>query len=205
MNTRWGVILGPSALAAAGLALAAASPRGGPLFFTATFAVAAVYIAAWALWGRGKPLVQQGRAWQDAGRGVLVGAALMGLFLAGAAVVHFIPPLAAPVHSLLENARMGGLPLTILTTAVNGIGEELYFRRVLPLNIAGTVRVRVVVSVLIYIAVTAALGVPLLAVAALAVGLAALWQARVTGGLLSPVVLHLTWSMGMLFLLPLVI
>ncbi len=50
--------------------------------------------------------------------------------------------------------------------------------------------------------VTAASGIPLLVLAAALVGLVVGLQRRVTGGILGPVITHLTWSLGMLFLLP---
>jgi ABC-type multidrug transport system permease subunit len=47
-----------------------------------------------------------------------------------------------------------------------------------------------------------AYGIPLLVLAAVIVGLVVGLQRRVTGGILGPIVTHLTWSLGMLFLLP---
>ncbi len=45
-------------------------------------------------------------------------------------------------------------------------------------------------------------GVPLLVLAALMLGALTALQRRATGGYLAPMVTHLTWSLGMLFLLP---
>ena len=50
--------------------------------------------------------------------------------------------------------------------------------------------------------VTAAAGIPLLVLAAALLGLVVGLQRRVTGGILGPIITHLTWSLGMLFLLP---
>ena len=49
---------------------------------------------------------------------------------------------------------------------------------------------------------TAASGIPLLVLAGLLLGLVTGLQRRVTGGILGPIITHLTWSMGMLFILP---
>lgn len=48
-------------------------------------------------------------------------------------------------------------------------------------------------------------GIPLLVLAAALVGAVVGLQRRVTGGILGPIVTHLTWSLGMLFLLPVVL
>ena len=45
-------------------------------------------------------------------------------------------------------------------------------------------------------------GVPLLVLAAAVVGVVTALQRRVTGGILGPVITHITWSTGMLLLLP---
>ena len=225
MTARWTALLLPSALAAAGLALASAAPRGGAVFYAATFGVAAVYAVAWLIWGRadgrtdaangtdaaGGDVVAHSAPRADLLRGVLIGAGLLVVFLLGAQLVRFVPALAEPVHGLLENAKVGPLWVTALTTALNGVGEEAYFRRIVPASLQG-IRgprggrgFRAAVSLGLYVAVTAALGVPLLAVAALLVGGAAFWEAERSGSLVSPIALHLTWSLGMLVTLPAVL
>jgi hypothetical protein len=57
----------------------------------------------------------------------------------------------------------------------------------------------------VYALVTAASGVALLTFAALVLGWVTGLQRRVTGGVLAPVITHLTWSVGMLVLLPIVL
>ena len=93
-----------------------------------------------------------------------------------------------------------GLPLVALITVVNGIAEELYFRGALYAAVGR--RHAVAVTTVVYALVTAAAGIPLLVLAAALVGLVVAFQRRVTGGILGPIVTHLTWSLGMLFLLP---
>ncbi len=90
--------------------------------------------------------------------------------------------------------------LVAVITAVNGVAEELYFRGALYAGVGR--RHAVLVTTVVYALVTAASGIPLLVLAAAILGLVVGLQRRVTGGILGPVVTHVTWSLGMLFLLP---
>lgn len=189
------------------LAFALRIEPGDPRFYAATFALAAVWAAGAFLSG---PL-HLGRAHTRGGSGLsravvqslVLGGLLLMLFLAGAVIVARIPVLREPVQQLLDHARVGSMPLVALITVVNGIAEELYFRGAL---YAGVGRRRAVaVTTLVYALVTASAGIPLLVLAAALVGLVVAFQRRVTGGILGPIVTHLTWSLGMLFLLPLVL
>lgn len=197
-----GAVLIPALAAAIGLGIASAAPDGGLVFYMATFAVAAVYFITWALCPRSHPAFLAQRAGKDALRGLGIGIGLLLIFLAGAFLVRYIPVLAGPVDSLLDNARYGLLWVTILTTAINGVGEEVFFRRIAMDYLPGTWRARALISLGLYIAVTAAMGVPLLALAAIAVGVPAALEARRTGSLVSACVLHISWSLGMLLILP---
>ena len=58
------------------------------------------------------------------------------------------------------------------------------------------------VTTVVYALTTVGAGIPLLVLAARLLGLLTALQRRVTGGILGPIVTHLTWSLGMLFLLP---
>ncbi len=91
-------------------------------------------------------------------------------------------------------------PVVALITGVNGIAEELYFRGALYAGVGR--RHALAVTTVVYALVTASSGIPLLVLAAAVVGLVVGLQRRVTGGILGPTVTHLTWSLGMLFLLP---
>lgn len=197
-----GVIILPAIAAATGLGIASAAPDGGLVFYFATFAVAAVYFVAWAFCSRSHPAFILDRAGKDAVRGLGIGISLLLVFLVGAFLVRYIPVLAEPVHSLLDNARYGPLWITILTTAINGVGEEIFFRRIAMDYLPGSWRFRALTSLMLYIAVTAAMGVPLLALAAIAVGVPAALEARRTKSLVSACVLHISWSLGMLLILP---
>lgn len=88
---------------------------------------------------------------------------------------------------------------------VNGIGEELVFRDVVPRQLRGMGQSVVqagVWSTLVYCLVTCVMGVPLLVFAAGALGAVAYFEAAITGRLYSPIAVHLTWSIGMLLILP---
>ena len=108
--------------------------------------------------------------------------------------------LLGPVEGLLDHARYGALWVVALVTAVNGIAEELFFRGAV--YAALPPRINALGSTALYAASTLFSGVLLLTFAAICLGLLTAAQRRVTGGVLGPIASHLTWSMGMLFLLP---
>jgi uncharacterized protein len=144
------------------------------------------------------------RGGQETSRAVVqslaLGGLLLGLFMAGAVVVAQVPELRNPVQELLDHARFGSLALVAVITTVNGIAEELYFRGAMYAAVGR--RHAVAVTTIVYTLVTATSGIPLLILAGALVGLVVGLQRRVTGGILGPVITHLTWSLGMLFLLP---
>ncbi|HRC41282.1 CPBP family intramembrane glutamic endopeptidase [Nostocoides sp.] len=177
---------------------------GDPLFYVGTFASAGVWTVGAFASGR----LHLGRAHTRSGadpshaivQSLVLGGLLLALFLAGALVVARVPALRDPVDRLLSHAAVGSLPLVAVITAVNGISEELYFRGALYAGIGR--RHAVAITTAIYALVTAAAGIPLLVLAAALLGIVTGLQRRVTGGILGPIVTHLTWSLGMLFLLP---
>ncbi len=128
--------------------------------------------------------------------GVLAGV----VFLGGALVVRLIPPLHDNVENVLAHARYGSLPLILLVTLLNGVAEEVFFRGGLFAAIGR--RQPVLISTLVYAAATLATGNPMLVLAALTLGLVLALQRRASGGILAPIITHVTWSMMMLFLLP---
>lgn len=199
------VVAGITLLVGAGiLTWALRIEPGDPTFYAATFALAAV----WAVGAFASGPLHLGRAHTRGGRessravvqSLALGALLLGLFLAGAVVVAQVPVLRNPVQELLDHARVGSLAVVTVITIVNGVAEELYFRGALYAGVGR--RHAVAVTTIVYALVTATSGIPLLVFAAALVGLVVAFQRRVTGGILGPVVTHLTWSLGMLYLLP---
>ncbi|WP_392544132.1 CPBP family intramembrane glutamic endopeptidase [Oryzobacter telluris] len=199
------IVAGVTLLVGAGvLAWALRIEPGDPTFYVATIVLAVVWAGGALLSG---PL-HLGRAHTRAGRGssravvqsLALGLLLLAVFMLGAVVVARIPFLREPVQELLDHARFGSLGLVALITAVNGVAEELYFRGALYAGVGR--RHAVAVTTLVYTLVTATSGIALLVLAGALVGLVVGFQRRVTGGILGPTITHLTWSLGMLFLLP---
>lgn len=177
---------------------------GDPLFYAGTLALAATWAGGALLSG---PLYL-GRAHTRRGtsdaravvQSLVLGGLLLALFLAGALLVAQVPALAEPVEGLLDHARYGSLPLVLALTVVNGVAEELFFRGALYAAIPR--RWTVAATTVVYALTTTVAGVPLLVLAAVLLGLVCALQRRVTGGVLGPIITHITWSAGMLLLLP---
>lgn len=185
------------------LGLSLRVPAGDPVFYTYTVALALV----WAVGAFASGPLHAGRAWRRAGgvgkpivQSLALAALLTALFLIGAVVVARIPFLRGPLDELLDHARLGYLPLVAAITALNGIGEELYFRGALFAAVGR--RHAVAATTVLYTLITVVSGVPLLVLAALLLGLVCGLQRRVTGGLLGPIIVHVSWSAAMLLLLP---
>ena len=203
MTRQW-LFLAPCALGALGLFLARRAGDGTAGFYWATAFTAVVYVAAWWLWGNRQAFMGPKKL-IDVLRGALIGAALALVFVLGALVVQHIPFLAGPAAELLDTPDKGGYALTLLVLVVNGLGEELVFRDVVPRQLRGMGQSVVqagVWSTLAYCLVTCVMGVPLLVFAAGVLGAVAYFEAAKTGRLYSPIAVHLTWSIGMLLILP---
>jgi len=196
----------PCAAGAAGLYAARLLGDGTAGYYAATCLTALIYAVAWWVWGERRSLSGPGAA-RGLGLGTASGAALAVVFVVGAVMVSHIPVLAAPVTQLLSATDRGGLIPTLFVLVINGIGEELVYRDAVPRQLAsrglvrGTLRVGAV-AVGIYTLVTVAMGVPLLLVGAATLGALCQWLAVRTGRLHAPIAAHLTWSLSMLFLMP---
>ena len=189
---------------AAALGWALSIRPGDPAFYVATLGVAAIWTLGAVASGRlylGRAYTRSGSVGGPVLQAFLLGAALLALFLAGALVVAHIPVLRQPVDHLLDHARHGSWWLVGAITAINGVAEELFFRG--SLYAAIDERWNGPATVALYAASTLFSGVPLLALAALCLGALTAAERRVTGGVLGPIVTHVTWSLGMLYLLPL--
>jgi CAAX protease family protein len=130
---------------------------------------------------------------------IVLGLGLVGVFLLGGLVVRQVPFLDEQVRSVLDHADEGAWPLLVLVTVVNGIAEELFFRGA---AYAAVTRHPVQVTTVAYALATLATGNVMLAFAAVLLGVVVGLQRRASGGILGPVLTHVTWSVSMLFLLP---
>ena len=101
---------------------------------------------------------------------------------------------------ILQFAEEGSMPLVLLTTYANGVGEEIFFRgalyAALPSHQAATA------STGIYALATTTTRNPSLVLAAVLMGSLFALQRRASGGLQAPLLTHLTWSTLMVRYLP---
>lgn len=131
---------------------------------------------------------------------ILIGLAAGAVFVVGALIVRQIPPLADFTENVLAHARFGSLALIVFITLLNGVAEEIFFRGALFAAIGR--RKPVLISTLVYTVVTLASGNPMLAFAAITLGFVLALQRRASGGILAPIITHVTWSTVMVFALP---
>ena len=175
---------------------------GNPLFYPATFGLAAVWtVGAFASGplhlGR---IATRAELQRPVLQPIAMGLGLAAVFVAGALVVRELPWLGSQVTSVLAFADQGSVPLLALITLVNGIAEELFFRGA---AYAATTRHPVVVTTIAYTLATLATGNVMLTFAAVLLGVVVGLQRRASGGILAPVLTHCTWSLSMLLALPL--
>jgi membrane protease YdiL (CAAX protease family) len=131
---------------------------------------------------------------------IAVGLLLAALFVLGALLVRTIPSLVRLTEDVLGYARLGNLWIIVMITLINGITEELFFRGALFAAIG--VRHAVLISTVLYASTTVAGGNPLLVFTAAVLGTVVALQRRASGGILAPILTHITWSLTMLFVLP---
>jgi CAAX protease family protein len=174
---------------------------GSPWFYPATLVLASV----WTVGAFASGPLHLGRIAHSTGMRrpvvtpILLGLGLVGVFLLGGLVVRQVPFLDDQVRSVLDHANEGSWPLLVLITVVNGIAEELFFRGA---AYAATPRYPVQVTTVAYTLATLATGNVMLAFAAVLLGVVVGLQRRASGGILAPILTHVTWSVAMLFLLP---
>jgi membrane protease YdiL (CAAX protease family) len=184
------------------LGISLAARPGDVVFYPLTLLVALVWTAGGLLSGHLHLgyLPVRGALRRPVLNGFLTGLTAGLVFLAGGLVVRQLPPLHAEVEQVLAHARHGSLSLVAVVTVLNGIAEEIFFRGGLYAAIGR--RHAVTVSTLVYALATIATFNPMLIFAALTLGAVLALQRRASGGLLAPVITHVTWSTIMLFLLP---
>jgi uncharacterized protein len=128
---------------------------------------------------------------------VVSGAATFAVFYGAARAARRHRTLRRPIAGALRYADAGSTPLVVLIASGSAVAEELFFRGALW---SGPRPLRT--TTLAYAASTAATGNPALVLAGLVTSVIFGWQRAATGGVLTPAVTHLTWSVLMLRYLP---
>jgi membrane protease YdiL (CAAX protease family) len=190
------------ALGATLLGISFSVRQGDPAFYPLTFGLAATWTLGSVLSG---PLhlghIQlAGRLRRPTITPIAVGLLLAALFVLGALIVRTIPSLVRLAEDVLGYARLGNLWLICVITLVNGIAEELFFRGALFAAIG--VRHAVLISTVLYVLATVAGGNLVLVFTAAVLGTVVGLERRASGGILAPILTHVTWSLSMLFVLP---
>ena len=202
---RQGVTAATTVVGAALLAWGINAPKGGTAFYVATFLLAATWtIGAFASGPLHLGHINVGeRRRRPAVEPVLIGLAAAALFLVGGLVVREVPFLRDQVDDVLDHVRRGSGPLTVMVTVINGIAEELFFRGALYAAVPG--RHQVLITTVVSTLVTLTTGNLMLGFAALVLSLVVGLQRRASGGVLAPIITHLTWSLTLVAVLPAVV
>jgi uncharacterized protein len=186
------------------LGLSFSTEPGDPSFYPLTFGLAATWAVGSLVSGPlhvGHIMVRN-RLRRPVVTPIIVGLLLAAMFVVGGLVIREIPVLARFTNDVLGYAKAGSLWLVAVVTFVNGVAEELFFRGALFAAIG--VRHPVLISTVLYALATIAGGNPVLVFAAAVLGLVTGLQRRASGGVFAPILTHVTWSMTMLFVLPLI-
>ncbi len=199
------VVIAVGVIGVAGLAWGLRTDPGSGAFYLSTLALSAVWLVGGLLSGP-VPLGWETRAGQRRRpvlSAIIAGAALAAVFVVGAVIVKHIPALSERVERVLDYASEGSWPIVLLLTVASGVAEEVFFRGAV--QPALPERNRLPATVLIYAATTMATGNLMLGFAAVLLGAVVGLQRKATGGVLAPVLTHVTWSVLMFVGLPLVI
>jgi len=190
------------ALGATLLGLSFSVRQGDPAFYPLTFGLAATWMLGSVLSG---PLHLghihlAGRLRRPSITPIAVGLLLAAIFVLGALIVRTIPSFVRLTEDVLGYARLGNLWIILVITLVNGAAEELFFRGALFAAIG--VRHAVLISTVLYVLATVAGGNLVLVFTAAVLGTVVALERRASGGILAPILTHVTWSLSMLFVLP---
>lgn len=188
-------------LGAVVLALSLRIEPGDAAFYPATFALAGVWAVGAVASGplRLGRIQFRGRARRPVLTPLLVGLALAGIFVLGALLVRELPVLGEQVRAVLGFAVEGPLALLLAITVINGVAEELFFRGAV-YEVAP--RYPILTATVANVAVVVASGNLMLGFAAVLLAVVVGLLRRATGGVLAPMITHVTWSTVMLLALP---
>lgn len=175
---------------------------GSTSFYLLTVALAAV----WAIGARlSGPLHLgcvrfRGRNQRPVITGTVIGVLLGAVFIVGGLVAREIGPVRDYIVQVLQFANYGSLWLVALITVINGAAEEMFFRGAL-YTALGKFHPEVVSTVVYAVAVSAA-GNPMLGFAGIILGAVCVYERRITGGVLAPMLTHFFWGLVMVLALP---
>lgn len=130
---------------------------------------------------------------------IIVGLVLAGVFCLGGLIVRDLPWLGDQVRNVLEHGAHGGGLAVLAVTVLTGIAEEVFFRGAV---YAAVPRRPLLITTIAYVLATLATGNPMLGFAAVLLGLVTGLQRRASGGVLAPILTHVTWSVVLFFALP---
>jgi uncharacterized protein len=201
LRRRQWVVAAFAVLGAVALGVSLRIEPGSAWFYPATVALAVVWVVGAFCSGPlhlGRIEGRSGlvRPWLPP---IVLGLGLAAVFFAGALVVRHVPYLEGRVAGVLDYADEGSVPVLLLITAVNGVAEELFFRGAL---YAAVTRHPVLWTTVAYTLVTLASGNVMLAGAAVVLGVVVGLQRRASGGILAPILTHVSWSLTVLVSLP---
>ena len=131
---------------------------------------------------------------------IATGAGAFGVFYAAALVARQIPPLNRALQDILRFADEGAPSMVLLTTLVNGAGEEVFFRGAMYAALGDAHPVSL--STAFYTLSVVATRNPALVLAAGVMGTLFGLQRRASGGIQAPLLTHGTWATLMLRYLP---
>ena len=174
-------------------------PRGSTGFYVAGYALAMVWVIAALVCGDVRRPSVAGRRF-DVVLGIVAAVVSFGVFVLAAAIGRRISVLAGPIEDLLGKADAGPILAVLALALVNGVAEELFFRGVLVEAIGG--RRAAVLSVAVYVGVTAVAGNTALTLAALVMGVVFTAERVYTGARTASIITHLVWSTLMILALP---
>jgi membrane protease YdiL (CAAX protease family) len=209
VKRRRAVVAATLVVGTAVLAGTLAAPSGSGLFLGFGLAVAAVWTAGSVASGPIHRARRQDGPRHDGLRpaghlaiatSVLLGVALFGAFLAAKLVADRIPVLSSNVSSVLARADAGPRALVLVVALVNAVGEELFFRGALH-SAVGKHHAALWSTAAYCIVTIATLNLALVA-AALVMGTVFTLERRATGGVLAPLLTHMSWSALMILFLP---